>query len=287
MTLSLAQDAIALLIDLAEQGEIDPWDVKVIDVIDRFLRELAPMSGSGREQYENNLSQSGQAFLYASMLLLLKAESLAQAETQPEEELEDLEFPAEMEALADRQLPLHLERQIRRRAVAQPPRQRRVTLKELIDQLQLIAATLEETPTRTRPRRARPQSRAQAVRAIAQLAHQENLSELALELEQLITNQWLQISQGQAWLDFDFLLEVWMEMKAQGQLSDAIINAPVHSPNSDRVGVFWALLLLSAQSKVELSQSEFYQDLKIRSLADIEALGIANLSDLSAYALPD
>jgi chromatin segregation and condensation protein Rec8/ScpA/Scc1 (kleisin family) len=34
----------------------------------------------------------------------------------------------------------------------------------------------------------------------------------------------------------------------------------------DRVGVFWALLLLSAQSKVELSQEEFYQDLKIRAL---------------------
>jgi len=37
-------------------------------------------------------------------------------------------------------------------------------------------------------------------------------------------------------------------------------------PNHDRVGVFWALLLLSAQSKVELLQEEFYQDLKIRAL---------------------
>jgi chromatin segregation and condensation protein Rec8/ScpA/Scc1 (kleisin family) len=32
----------------------------------------------------------------------------------------------------------------------------------------------------------------------------------------------------------------------------------------DKVGVFWALLLLSSQSKVELSQDEFYQDLKIQ-----------------------
>ncbi|NER84710.1 MAG: segregation/condensation protein A, partial [Leptolyngbya sp. SIO1D8] len=40
MTVSLAQNAIAFLIDLAEQGEIDPWDVKVIDVIDRFLKTL-------------------------------------------------------------------------------------------------------------------------------------------------------------------------------------------------------------------------------------------------------
>ncbi|TAF35661.1 MAG: segregation/condensation protein A, partial [Oscillatoriales cyanobacterium] len=30
------------------------------------------------------------------------------------------------------------------------------------------------------------------------------------------------------------------------------------------VSVFWALLLLSAQSKVELFQEEFYQEIKIR-----------------------
>ena len=32
MTQSLARDAVAFLIDLAEKGEVDPWDVKVIDV---------------------------------------------------------------------------------------------------------------------------------------------------------------------------------------------------------------------------------------------------------------
>jgi segregation and condensation protein A len=46
---------------------------------------------------------------------------------------------------------------------------------------------------------------------------------------------------------------------------EATVDAP-ESRGSDRVGVFWALLLLSAQSKVELSQEEFYQDLKIRAI---------------------
>ena len=40
----------------------------------------------------------------------------------------------------------------------------------------------------------------------------------------------------------------------------------VHQPQNDRVGIFWALLLLSAQSKVELTQEEFYKDLKVRTL---------------------
>jgi segregation and condensation protein A len=54
MTLSLAQNAIALLIDLAERGEIDPWDVKVIEVIDRFLSKLQPEARieAGRAPYE-------------------------------------------------------------------------------------------------------------------------------------------------------------------------------------------------------------------------------------------
>jgi segregation and condensation protein A len=66
MASSLAQTAIAFLIDLAEQGEIDPWDVKVIEVIDRFLHTLRSqadsLDNSGRNPYENNLSESGQAF---------------------------------------------------------------------------------------------------------------------------------------------------------------------------------------------------------------------------------
>ncbi|MGB8691425.1 MAG: segregation/condensation protein A, partial [Microcoleus sp.] len=46
-----------------------------------------------------------------------------------------------------------------------------------------------------------------------------------------------------------------------------VLTEEAHLPNHDRVGIFWALLLLSAQSKVELVQEEFYRDLKIRALS--------------------
>lgn len=281
MTLSLAQDAIAFLIDLAERGEIDPWDVKVIEVIDRFLSTLAPMS-SGREPYEATLSQSGQAFLYASMLVLLKADSLSQPEpvaaTESDEGL-DLLDP---DGITGSSLPPNLERQIRRRAVAQPPQRRRVTLKELIDQLRTIATALDDPTPRNRVRRPKQQSRGQAVRAIAQLAHQENLSEMAVALEQFFSDNWDTIAKGENWLDFDLLLELW------SQASQYKANIP-HDPHAgnvthDRVGIFWALLLLSAQSKVELAQEEFYQDLKIQLLSE-DAL--SDLTDWSARASPD
>ena len=284
MPLSLAQDAIAFLIDLAERGEIDPWDVKVIEVIDRFLSTLAPLS-SGREPYETTLSQSGQAFLYASMLVLLKADSLSQPEPVAATDVDEtLDLGLEDTSAS---LPANLERQIRRRAVAQPPQRRRVTLKELIDQLRTIATALDDPTPRTRARRPRQQSRGQAVRAIAQLAHQENLSEMAVALEQFFIDNWHTIAKGEAtkgdtWLDFDLLLELW----SQASSYKASIPHDPHAGNAthDRVGIFWALLLLSAQSKVELAQESFYQDLKIQLLSE-EAL--SELTDWAARASPD
>ncbi|NJP10250.1 MAG: segregation/condensation protein A [Leptolyngbyaceae cyanobacterium RU_5_1] len=265
MTLSLAEDAIALLIDMAEQGEIDPWDVKVIEVIDRFLNELPPLV-DGREPYEKSLSSSGQAFLYASMLVLLKADNLA----QPDSAADDLEAVAEAELSPDEISPATLppyllERQLRRRAVAQPAKRRRVTLTDLIEQLRTIAKALEDPTPRKRPHRPPPQSRSQTVRAIAQLAHQENLSEMSTALEQFFTDHWSTIHLTQGWLDFELLLELWSQMSNHGFSHP---SQPSHSEQSpsrhDRVGIFWALLLLSAQSKVELAQDEFYRDLRVR-----------------------
>lgn len=281
MPLSLAQDAIAFLIDLAERGEIDPWDVNVIEVIDRFLTTLTPLSG-GREPYEATLSQSGQAFLYASMLVLLKADSLSQPEPVAQADLEEDLALLDPDGLAGSALPANLERQIRRRAVAQPPQRRRVTLKELIDQLRTIATALDDPTPRSRARRPRQQSRSQAVRAIAQLAHQENLSEMAVALEHFFIDHWQTIAQGKDWLDFDLLLELWSQTT---DYKAAIPHDPYAGDTThDRVGIFWALLLLSAQSKVELAQEEFYQDLKIQLLSE---QALSELTDWSARASLD
>ncbi|MBF2085544.1 segregation/condensation protein A [Thermoleptolyngbya sp. C42_A2020_037] len=273
MALSLAQNAIALLIDLSERGEIDPWDVKVIDVIDRFLSQLKPLQAveAGRAPYEADLSESGQAFLYASMLVLLKADTLART-TQDEAPLED-EFLEESDGTAGAPLPLSLERRLRRRAVARPMQSRQVTLQELISQLEMMAAAVSDPRPRQRVRRPRPQSRSQAVRVITQLAHQENLSEIAAALEQFLQEHWDAMSQGDEWMEFEQLLELWVASDAAAETRQEGHHA---TPQGDRVGVFWALLYLSAQSKVELLQEEFYQDLRVRSLAGSETDSLEN-----------
>ncbi|NEP63736.1 MAG: segregation/condensation protein A, partial [Symploca sp. SIO2G7] len=175
MANSLAQRAIAFLIDLSERGEINPWDVNVIDVVDRFLKSLkeqqAPVIDNGRSPYEKNLSESGQAFLYASMLVLLKADTLIRTEVDEEEvpDFDDMEEAFEPQGYAKR-LPRNLENYIHRRAVASPPEKRQVTLQELIAQLETMAAAMANSTPRIRNRVARPHSKCKAISTIAQLA---------------------------------------------------------------------------------------------------------------------
>ncbi|UZQ54743.1 segregation/condensation protein A [Trichothermofontia sichuanensis B231] len=277
MSTSLAQSAIAVLIDLAERGEIDPWDVQVIEVIDRVLAELASRITPDPSGYEANLSQSGQVFLYASMLILLKAERLAALESQA-----DVDEPEVLECFDSNSFSgverlTNLETYLRRRASAPPPARRRVTLQELIDQLNLMAAAMEARPAPVRSPRPKPQSRRQALRAISQLAHQENLAEVAIALEQFLDYCWSNLAASEEGLAFEQLVEHWT---AFASALPAPTPAPPHNGH-DRVGAFWALLLLSAQSRVELSQEEFYGDLWVYPCRTADEQGIPQVSSLS------
>ena len=267
---SLTQDAIALLLDLAERGEIDPWDVQVIEAIDHHLRPLIPSeeleaasSGTGRSPYGADLSRSGQGFLYASMLLLLKADALLEAESHtdaPEPEPEHWDHSDDPNVL-----PLNLEKALRRRAVAPPPRKRPVTLQEMIQQIQLMEKTLADKPTRPRSPRHLKQGSKQAARQISQLAHSENLTETADDIDLFLSENWPQLSQGESWIDFDRLVAAWspnVVTPTQDQSHPGHEPSPAHH----HVGTFWALLLLASQSRVELQQAEFYGEIKLRPI---------------------
>lgn len=274
-------ESIALLIDLAQKGEIDPWDVQVIEVIDRYLVKLFADRQLTASAYEADLSQSGQAFLLASMLVLFKANTLSNLELNPPDQVAEDELAlvdADSIAIKPRE---RLEQQLCRRPAALPPQRRAVTLQELIEQLRLMATQMQRQLESDRPQPKRPLrsvSRAQITRATLELAHQENLTEVAGKLSQFLTNysQGLR-GQKQTWLNLEQLVELWTQempsYAAKSKLADTS-----HPAQGDRVGVFWALLLLSAQSKVELSQEEFYQELKIRTL---EESAIADLQDVS------
>ena len=253
MSESGARAAIRLLQDAAERGDIDPWDVDVIAVIDGFLDQLrsrlelprlaAGLGGS----YEVDLAESSEAFLAASVLVGLKAEVL-EASTFPPPPLLEEEFGAEddgwLEAPGALVLPSRPERHLIRRPVAPPPLQRPVTLGELIRQLEDIAERLEqeEGKSRSRHRPKRYSDRA-AIAQVAALAHREKLPETTAALGRFLQ---LRLDAGGDWLGFDDLVTSWdtavREAGAQEEL------------DGDRVGVFWALLFLCSQGAVELEQ---------------------------------
>ena len=257
MTVTPAQEAIAALLELAERGEIDPWDVQVIDIIDRFLHELGLPHDLDLAYQQTDLPRSGQAFLWASRLVLFKAETLEQWEISEEEELGDLDF---LEDLGNDNnlyaLPRSLESHLRRRSAVPPPKRRRVTLEELIIEIEKIAVELEQTNGNRSVKRPRIQSRREAVRSITQLAHQENLTETATQLEHFFQTELPKLAPDRSCLSFDELVNWWRTAYPSG-----------HQIHQDRVGLFWALLLLSSQSKVELSQSDFYEDLTIQVIS--------------------
>ncbi|WP_353933210.1 ScpA family protein [Okeanomitos corallinicola TIOX110] len=256
-------EAITNLIEQAEKGEIDPWDVQVIEVIDRYLELMSPETTV--RSYEADLSQSGQAFLSASMLVLFKANTLMQL-SSVDTIIDNVSDNAMWEGEDGELYPiqrLQLERQLRRRPAAMPPPKRRVTLQELIEQLQIMANQLKRVEKVSKPPRTKRQPTMQKMREALELAHQENLTEVALELEQLLQLSAKELKLEENSLNLEQLVKLWKQTKQPEK------NSSHHdSENGQLVSIFWALLLLSAQSKVELYQEEFYQEVKIRLPTD-------------------
>jgi len=247
-----ARLAIRLLQDAAERGDLDPWDVDVIAVVDGFLDQLrqrievprlvAAMGRGG--SYEQDLAETSEAFLAASMLVSLKAEVLV-AQTFPPEPLADEDFFYDLDSedqgwplSPSMELPRRPERHLLRRPVAPPPLQRPVTLGELIRQLEDIAERLEqEEGQRSKRQRSKRFSDRAVIEQVAALAHREKLPETTAALSQFL-QQW---PPSLEWTGFEEVVRAWAAVAPEDL-------------DSDRVGVFWALLFLCSQGKVELDQ---------------------------------
>ena len=241
MAASLAEEAIALLIDLAERGEIDPWDVQVIDVIDRFLAKLSPAATT------RDLSESGQAFLYASMLVYLKALALAEAELEEEDvEFEEAPFEGEIDPLPA----IPLEQTLRPRPVARIQRTRPVTLKEIIAQFQVLEQAVQQRAAK--PKKGRNKAaKGERITSITQLSHPENLAETVSLIEPILADAWQKAS----------LLSLEALVALQEEL---------YPGKASLATVFWALLMMASRSQVRLHQEEFYQDLLVSDVFQAE-----------------
>lgn len=128
--------SLELLVDLAKQGDLDPWDIDLEMVTSKYLQAI------GSNEQTDSLKEAGRAIFYASVLLRMKSDILVEQSNDAlkigvHNELDDgylLE-----EELADKpttQVTFNdLESAIRRKYIQKAKRFRRLTLKDLISAL--------------------------------------------------------------------------------------------------------------------------------------------------------
>ena len=122
-------EPVELLVQLAKDGEIDPWDIDVVRVTDKFLEALD----------DADLRSSGRALFYASVLLRMKSDELFAVDEPQEEELPPWEAPFAEEHDADfepgfdpvESLKAEMERRLERKHARGKPE----TLDELVREL--------------------------------------------------------------------------------------------------------------------------------------------------------
>ena len=145
----IIEDPVEILVGLAERGEIDPWNINIIEVTDRFLSELERCR-------QLNLQISGRTLFYAATLLRMKSEQLDLVSDEEDDgtdgEGEDFDFAGDLDFEdVGRFGPIErLEREIQRRLDRKSLRKSPVTLFELIIELKNLEK--EERRRRRLPR---------------------------------------------------------------------------------------------------------------------------------------
>lgn len=234
-TIVTRDKGIELLVDLAKSGQIDPWQIDVVDVTDKYLQLLDVTK-------ESDLRLSGRALFYAAVLLRLKSEALQEEEVQDLMSEEELEYDVDgdEDQMVIRPTLSVLDRAIARRSSAKQPRVRPTTLVELIAELQRleeleregalqIGNAMQRTRTTSEDRR----------QTVINMTHEEDVEG---EIDRL-----------------SVLLGEWLTGTGTMTLTGILSHCP------DPRGAFLALLFLDSRGKITLCQDDFYHEVTIHS----------------------
>jgi len=261
---------IKFLQDAAGKGELDPWDIDVISVIDSFLEQYSQSFASNsysKSSYHKDLSETSEAFFAASVLVNLKAQVLeSDVFKDNSSDFED-DFDLDDQDWIDQEfdIPKYPEKYLRRRSIAQPILKRITTLGELVSQFESIAEVIESQDLRLMKRKRHKKYSDKALFSqVKSLAHREKLPETTKALGKFIDG-WEKALQ---WTDFEYLVEKWQTVEKTDL-------------DKDRLGVFWALLFLSSENKIEIKKiNSLYGPIQIKRIipdGSLAQLPIENL----------
>ena len=247
---------IKFLQDAAGKGDLDPWDIDVISVIDSFLEKyinIFPNPSKNYTSYQKDLSETSEAFFAASVLVNLKAQVLESDVFKEEEAVFEDDYGEESQDWINQgfDIPKYPEKFLRRRSVAQPVLKRSTTLGELVSQLESIAEIIEtQDLLLLKRKRNKKYSDRALISKVQSLAHREKLPETTKELGKFIDG-WEKALQ---WTDFEYLVNKWQTFVK-------------NDLDKDRLGVFWALLFLYSENKIEIKQiNSLYGPLQIKRI---------------------
>ncbi|MCD1293694.1 segregation/condensation protein A [Methanocella sp. CWC-04] len=182
------EQSVEILLEMARGGEIDPWNINIIDVTDKFLKKLTEME-------KLDLRVSARTLLYASILLRMKSDILVNV-PPPEPFEEDDPFLD----MAEDDYPV-LEPRLRH--VASRP----VTLQELIDELKRAVATKDIPALRQARKVEKP--RRKTLEEVLGIAHEEDIEKSIVEMIKVLDAEY-------AYRDFVTMSELVKEKTPRG-----------------------------------------------------------------------
>jgi segregation and condensation protein A len=234
-------EGVELLVHLAKTGEIDPWNIDIVQVADQYLKAVADLK-------ESELKVTGKTLLFLAILLRMKSDQLAGIDylypPQDEflDELLDADFMDDRKAMQPRISFRTLDEVIKRRTSTKQPRIRNVTLDDLIRELHMYEElekrrSLKEKVEKVSHRRMMDYADFTAD-DIEEMAHEEFHEDTVIHLRDILGR--ILASQEEVSLT---------ELMQAGRI--------------DKISAYLALLFLTARGGFSLRQDEFYTELYV------------------------
>lgn len=234
------QDGIEILVSMAKSGKVNPWNIDIVDITDKYLAQMFQMKAQ-------NLKVTGRTLLFAAILLKLKSNILENIdisefdETQEEDfEFNDDNFEVDYHEDYYTNNIVSIDEVLQRRTSVRLNRNRVVTLKDLIRQLEFYEMMDKKQSLKNAHERAKRRVRSYAKLSaddIVNLAHDEYIESGILTLK--------------ANLEQIFEHEEKVELNSLTLLG------------MDKITAYISLLFLAVESDIELVQDEFYSDLYV------------------------
>jgi segregation and condensation protein A len=160
----ILEEPIEILVNLAKNGEIDPWNIDIVKLTDKFLKHV-------EELEKMDLRVSGRTLLYAAILLRMKSNALVEVDEPPGE---IMDYESDNFEISDYPIP------------AMPLRRssnRPVTLEELLSELKKAEAIEKRRFDRVKNK---TEERRTTIEEVLSIAHEEDIESRVGKMRNLL-----------------------------------------------------------------------------------------------------